>query len=469
MGAYPRDFSIVTLLGIGYSKFMAALKLKEQVELIRQVFGYVNQFKGKSFVINIDSRVILSPLFPILVRDLVLLHRLGINIVLVPGAKVRIDEVLTKYQIPWEYREGVRISAPESIPFIKMAAFDVSNSLMTLLAENKTDAIIGNWVRARGIGVRDGVDFQCAGTVDRIKIDIIKSVLNQNLIPIFPNIGWSARGKPYNISSLELAATLSQELLAEKLFFITGESLQSIASYTLPTGVESNKDGMVSRFTVEEAKEFLSLNSKRSGDEQINLLSLACASCERGVRRVHIIEGNLEGVMLKEIFSSRGFGTMIYADEYSNIRPMVYNDIPEVLRMMEPLVEREILIPRTHGMLEEQCDSFVVYEVDGILHACGALRSYSGNRGEIAGLAVDETYASMGIGKKIVSFLLEKARRQGMEQVFVLTTQTSDWFSDLGFYEGTKEQLPREKHANYDIKRNSVVLCYDLKASPGTG
>ncbi len=51
-----------------------------------------------------------------------------------------------------------------------------------------------------------------------------------------------------------------------------------------------------------------------------------------------------------------------------------------------------------------------------------------------------------------------------MDQVFVMTTQTFDWFSELGFYKGSKAQLPREKKASYDVKRNSAILCYDLKA-----
>ena len=111
-------------------------RIKEQAELIRQVFEYAHAFKGKTFVIKIDWPVINHSFFPILVRDLVLLHRQGIQIILVPGAKQRIDEVLLRYSIDWKTVGGIRISTPESIPFIKMAAFDVSNRLMTQLAEN---------------------------------------------------------------------------------------------------------------------------------------------------------------------------------------------------------------------------------------------------------------------------------------------------------------------------------------------
>ena len=148
------------------------MKLAEQVELIRQVFGYVDQFKDKIFVIRIDGEIIMDPLFPVLVRDLALLHRVGIRIILVPSAHTRIDQILTKYGMDWDTVGGVRVSSAQAIPFIKMAAFDVSNRVMTLLAESRLDAVIGNWVRARAIGVRDGVDFQETGRVDKLKGDI---------------------------------------------------------------------------------------------------------------------------------------------------------------------------------------------------------------------------------------------------------------------------------------------------------
>jgi len=167
---------------------MDALSLKQQVEVIRQAFGYINQFKGKTFVITIESALLSHPLFPVLIRDLVLLHRMGIPIILVPGARERIDEVLKKYNIRCKRVNGVRISPPEAIPLIKMAAFDVSNKIMTMLTENGAHAAIGNWVRAKSLGVRNGVDFQGSGVVEKVQVDIVRKVIAEGLIPIFPTL-----------------------------------------------------------------------------------------------------------------------------------------------------------------------------------------------------------------------------------------------------------------------------------------
>ena len=197
------------------------LPIQYQVETIRTAFGYITRFKDKTFVIKIDSPLIDSPLFPLLIKDIVLLHNMGIKILIIPGARVRIDQVLSMYNISFKTVNNIRITKPEAMPFVKMASFDVSTKVMTLLAENNTNAVIGNWVKARSIGVIDGVDYMDSGLVEKLKIDIIQNALKEGLIPIFPNIGWSAAGKPYNISSNELAFTISRELKAAKLFFIT--------------------------------------------------------------------------------------------------------------------------------------------------------------------------------------------------------------------------------------------------------
>jgi amino-acid N-acetyltransferase len=441
---------------------MDTLKLKEQVEIIRQAFGYINQFKNETFIIKIDSALIGHSLFPILIKDLVLLHSMGIRIVLVPGAKTRIDEVLTTYGIKSKMVDGVRVSSPEAIPFIKMAAFDVSNKIMTMLAESGAHAVIGNWVRARSIGVRNGVDFQSSGLVDKLHVNILKNVLDDGLIPIFPNIGWSAKGKPYNVSSSELAFTLATELQAAKLFFVTDHNGLSSKGYRLPAGVYVSNDGVISQLTTAQAGNFIDLNTKAAHDEQFDLVSLAYQACNKGVRRVHIVNGLVEGMILQEIFSNRGLGTMIYSNQHENIRSMTAADIPEVLRIMQPAIEDMIILPRTATDLEEKLEEYAVYEVDGTVHACGALHVFGNGQGEIAAIVVDEMYGKLGIGGKMIQYLIERATAMKLKEVFVLTTQTSDWFSQLGFVKAGIKDLPKEKSQDYNRKRNSLVLRYKL-------
>ncbi|HEX3019119.1 MAG TPA: amino-acid N-acetyltransferase [Chitinispirillaceae bacterium] len=446
---------------------MDKIKLKEQSEVIRQAFGYIDQFKNQTFIIKIDDIIISNPLFPILIKDLVLLHRMGIRIILVPGARTRIDEVLQTYNASCSTVNGIRISPPEAIPFIKMAAFDVSNRIMTMLAENEANAVIGNWVRARSIGVRNGINFQSSGTVEKLQIDILNNVLEDGLIPIFPNIGWSGKGKPYNLSSNELALTLSIELKAAKLFFVTSKGGLTQGEYKIPDGVFVSGENTISQLSLDQAQKFLDLNISETYDESLELVTLGLNACNHGVKRVHIVDGNNEGMILKEIFSNRGLGTMIYSNQHENIRAMTHSDIAEVLRIMQPAVEDKILIPRTALDLEEKLHDYIVYEVDGTVHACGALHQY-GQQGEIAAIVVDEMYLNAGIGKKIVSYLMEKAVSLKLKQVFLLTTQTSDWFSQLGFVQGKITDLPKEKQKTYNYSRNSLIYFYRFPRTTAT-
>ena len=86
-----------------------------------------------------------------------------------------------------------------------MAAFDVCNRIMTQLSAHRVNAVIGNWVRARSMGVINGVDYLSTGRVSRVDTQTIRTILAEGHIPIFPCIGWSSTGEPFNISSDELA------------------------------------------------------------------------------------------------------------------------------------------------------------------------------------------------------------------------------------------------------------------------
>ncbi|MCL2182997.1 MAG: amino-acid N-acetyltransferase [Chitinispirillia bacterium] len=457
---------------------MERTRLKEQAEVIRQAFGYINRFKNETFVIKIDSALIGHDLFPVLIKDLVLLRRMGIRIILVPGARTRINEVLSSYHIDCPSVNGIRVSHHEAIPFIKMAAFDVSNRIMTMLAENEAGAIIGNWVKARGIGVRGGVDFQNSGVVENLQTGILNKMLDEGIIPIFPNIGWSAKGKPYNLSSSDLAFTISVQMKAAKLFFVTETGGIKAEGFNVPGDVYIADDGTISLLTMAQAGQFLDLNPAEDGygdgdsadaRTSIGLISYAYRACKNGVRRVHIIDGATEGMILQEIFSNRGFGTMVYSNRLEDFRPMTAKDIPGVLSLMQPKVDEGALVPRSAEDLTEKMDDYAVYEVDGTIHACGALHTFPDRQGEIAAIVVDETYASRGVGKRVISYLIEKATKMKLNTVFLLTTQTSDWFQQLGFIRCGIEDLPEGKRGKYNNERNSIVMKYRISDQRTSG
>ena len=408
-------------------------RLRESVDLIREVFLYTRRFKEQTFVFQIENSIIESDNFHGLIKDLAMLKESGINIIIIPGAHNHIDRILKQYNVETKSIDGVRISTTETIPFIKMAAFDVANSIMTSLSRSKISAVIGNWVHARGKGVINGVDYQETGVVDKIFKDPLLKVINDGLVPIFPCIGWNSQGKPYNISSRDLASSISITLGCSKLFFIG----------------DHEKLGNVNQMSIGQAKEY-----KGYGE---NLVKLGVNVCENGVTRVHIINGRVEGIILKEIFSNTGEGTMIHANAYEQIRPMERDDIPDVLKIMKPYIEEGILINRNHEQMKENYKDFVVYEIDNRIHACGALHLKDDGIGEIAALATDLSSKTNGSGKSIVDYLIETGIERDAKAFFVLTTKTSDWFESIGFEKGTIDDLPIWKREKYNSQRNSRI------------
>jgi len=191
-------------------------------------------------------------------------------------------------------------------------------------------------------------------------------------------------------------------------------------------------------------------------------LKLALQASRAGIHRVHIINGTEEGVILKELFSNLGAGIMVYIDEYDSIRPLRSEDLPDILRLMEPLMQKGFLIRRNVEQIQEKLDDYSVLEIDGSIRACGALHDWGERKGEIAAIATDPQYVNMGLGRQIVGYLIEKARKTNFSQVFLLTTQTQDWFESLGFKESTLENLPEQKRKVYDQKRKSKIYALKL-------
>ena len=358
----------------------------------------------------------------------------------------------------------MRITSAEALPFVQMAAFHSASRFLTGFSGSKVEAAIGNFVRARGAGVIDGVDMEHTGTVDRFYTDSLRRVLALGIVPIVPCIGWSASGKPYNMPTDEIALSAAASLSAEKLFVISLSGGVKKGAYTIPDSVLTGENGRITRLTPQEAAKVLELNGagENGDDKALSELSLALKASKAGVERVHIIDGEEEGAVLKELFSNLGAGTMLYADEYESICGIKSRDIPDILRLMEPLMQQGILIRRKTEDIESKKDDYAVFVIDEQIRACGALHDWGEEQGEIAAIATDPAYSDMGLGRRIVRYLVDKAKKLGLKRVFVLTTRSQDWFESLGFREASPETLPEKKRRLYDYSRNSKVFALNL-------
>lgn len=482
---------------------MSQLEIYDKAENIRDVLRYIKKFKNATIIIHIDDELLDNPIFSSHIKDICLIHESGMNVIIVPGARKKINQVLRDSNITWKFVNGNRVTNEDAIPLIKNAAFDVSNQIMTALAGQNKTALIGNWVTARGIGVIDGIDYSSSGTIDHLQEASIRTILENNFIPIFPCIGWSSTGKPYNISSMELAKQIAIQLKADKLFFVTtnvelknqegtipamnleelvefisateqtdGKNLnyQTVDSLKNTPGCFTNEYSLTKIKPIEQSVnlknslKFSSFTTERSVNlkEIIKLLTIAKECCENGVNRVHILNGSINGTLLCEIYSNLGSGTMIYKNNYGEFRSMTIEDIPSVLTLIQPFVDSGLLLPKTKQYLQQNCEDFTIYELDGAIRACASLHQYQDGQMEIGCVAVNEICSNIGVGPQLIGKLIKKAKESNASGLFLLTTRTMDFFEKLGFTNDSIDSIPAERKALWSPERNSKVMRYYL-------
>jgi amino-acid N-acetyltransferase len=199
--------------------------------------------------------------------------------------------------------------------------------------------------------------------------------------------------------------------------------------------------------------------------EMVSKARQAAAACTAGVPRVHIINGRVDEGLLAEVFSNEGVGTLIYANEYQQVRPAKKKDIRSIQVLTKASVENAELVKRTRAMIEKQLGDYYIFEIDRNPVACVALHPYPEfGKGELACLYVNPSHENQGIGQKLVQFVESKAREMGLSELLTLSTQAFSYFqSKAGFAEATPDDLPPARRDKYDQSgRKSKVLVKKL-------
>jgi len=438
---------------------------RASVNTIREVFDYISRYRGKTFVLKIEDSLIGHPLFPLLMKDIIQLHDIGVQLIIVTGTRATIARNLEAAGIESSFVKGIRITPDTVLPHIKLAAMEVAQTIISHLAAGGANGIMGNWTKARSLGVCNGIDFQWTGQVEKIKSDIIHKLLAQEFIPVLYNIGLNANGDCYNLNSNQITRQLCLDLNIEKLFFIRSQDALPTKKMTLPPGAQVHPNGKIfSNIDLGHVDFILNNNKTIVSLENQELLAHAKAVISRpnGVNRVHIIDGRKEGRLLQEVFTSVGGGTMIYGNRYAHIRQAKFDDVAEIMHLMDGYVQKGNLVMRTNLDIKNQIDNYYIYEVDHAIYGCGALYELGHGWGEIGAIAVNPAYKSKGVGRGIMQYLIQNAHTKKLNTLFLLTTQAADWFFEFGFIQGRPEDLPEHRKNNYNMKRNSRVLLLDL-------
>jgi amino-acid N-acetyltransferase len=302
-----------------------------------------------------------------------------------------------------------------------------------------------------------GEDHLYTGKVERIDVEMLQSLLSQGITPVIPPLGFDGEGRTYRVNSDSIAVAMGGALKASKLIFITTAD-----------GLVRNGQ-LVRQMLVADLDKILDARKNELSPDIISKAHHASGACKAGVPRVHIINGRVDEGLLAEVFSNEGIGTLIYANEYEQIRRALKKDVRHILQLTKNSMASAELVKRTRAAIEKQIGDYYIYEIDKNPVACVALHVYPDSKqGELAFLYVKASHENQGIGRKLVQFVEKQAREMGLDELITLSTQAFSYFqSKAGFVEATPDILPSARREKYDQSgRNSKVLSKRLAATP---
>lgn len=420
---------------------------------LRAILQYVPRFRDKVFVLSVDGAIVTEENFANILTDVAVLRSLSIRVVLVHGAGAQIKALAEQQRMTPSDTGGSGITDAPTLQLALNAANRLTHEILEGLTAHDLRAVCTNAVIAHPMGILQGVDHLFTGKVERVDTEFLQALLSQGVLPVVPPLGFDGDGRTYRVNSDGVAEALAEALKATKLIYITTED-----------GLA--REGQVIRqLSVADLEDILSANPRAFGPEMSSKAQHACSACKGSVPRVHIINGRIDESLLTEVFSNEGVGTLIYANEYQQIRRALKKDVRHILQLTKNSVRSEELVKRTRATIEKQIGDYYIFEIDKNPVGCVALHTYPDHgKAELACLFVRSSHENQGIGRKLIQFAETRARELGLSEMLTLSTQAFNYFqSKAGFSEGTPDDLPPGRREKYDASgRNSKILVKKL-------
>jgi amino-acid N-acetyltransferase len=421
---------------------------------LRGILQYVPRFREKTFVLSLDGAIVTDENFANILLDVAVLRSLNIRVALVHGASAQIQALAEQQKVKASDLDGTGVTDAETLNLALTAANRLTHEMLEGLSANDLRAACSNAIVAHPMGILHGVDHQFTGRVERVDVELLQTLLNQGVIPVVPPLGFDGDGKTYRVNSDSVALEIAKALGAIKLIYITTQDGLLRQGQIIRQLLVADLDAILANHKAEILPELLSKAVHAS------------AACHAGVQRVHIINGRVDEGLLAEVFSNEGIGTLVYANEYQQVRRALKKDVRAIQMLTKKSVESEELVKRTRASIEKNIGDFYIFEIDKNPVACVALHIYpEHNKGELACLYVSPSHENQGIGRKLIQYAESKAREMGLNELLALSTQAFTYFqSKGGFIEGTPDELPPGRREKYEQSgRKSKVLLKKLK------
>jgi acetylglutamate kinase len=272
-----------------------------------EALPYIRRFAGRTVVVKYGGNALAGTsdhdALSLFAEDVVLMHAVGIRPVIVHGGGPQINDMLTRLNITSQFSNGLRVTDAATMEVVQMVLNGQVNPQI-VSAINK----LGNI--AVGLSGEDGRTLQVVqrdeslgfvGDIERVRPDVINGLLDDGLVPVLSTVGVDANGTSYNINADTAAGAIAEALRAEKIVYLT-----DIA------GLRRDLDdaaSLIQRITVNELSALIEDGTISGG--MIPKIESCMQAVRGGVKSAHILDGRIAHVLLLELFTDQGVGTMI--------------------------------------------------------------------------------------------------------------------------------------------------------------
>ena len=285
----------------------------DTAKVLSEALPYMREFAGQTFVIKFGGHAMGDDsLTETFARDVMLLNQVGINPVVVHGGGPQIGDMLKRLGIESRFERGLRVTDKATVDIVEMVlAGSINKSIVSAIEEAGGHAIgisgkDGSLVEARKLkqkrpargSVEKVVDLGYVGEPTKINPHVLDVLMSTDVIPVVAPIGIGPDGETYNINADTVAGAIAASMGASKLILLTDVE-----------GVLDKNKKLLPRLSAKLAKSLIDDGTASGG--MIPKIETCLAAIAGGTKAAHILDGRQHHVLLLEIFTELGIGTMI--------------------------------------------------------------------------------------------------------------------------------------------------------------
>jgi len=275
--------------------------------LLLEALPYIQKFAGKTIVIKYGGNALAGAStedgVEAFAKDIALLHAVGFKPVVVHGGGPQISAMMERLGKKPNFHNGLRVTDAETMEIVSMVLLGTVNPQLV-------SAINQHGAPAVGVSGQDAKLFTASphdsalgfvGEITKVDATIVRQMLKDSQVPVVATIGTDSGGQAYNINADTAAGALAEALGAEKLIYLT-----DIAGLRTD---KNDADSLLRQVTTSQLRKLLSTQAIDGG--MIPKIQSCIAAIERGVGHAHILDGRIAHVLLLELFTIAGIGTMV--------------------------------------------------------------------------------------------------------------------------------------------------------------